>query len=82
MPRFGGHLDIAQVSPPLAPVSGRTVVYPKSNGNVYSKGPDGIEYSLTQNVFIQQSPPSMPTAGLWVELNADGTIKTMWAGTI
>ena len=32
-------------------------------------------------VFVQQATPVMTVPGLWIELRANGTVKTMWAGT-
>ena len=46
MPRISGAIDLAQVSSPLTPVSGRSMLYVKSDGLPYSKGPDGIERTL------------------------------------
>lgn len=81
MPRIGGALDVTQVGAQSTPAAGRTKVYPKSDGRVYSKGPDGAELAMSQNVFVQQAQPTMVTPGIWVELNADGSVKTMWFGT-
>lgn len=50
---------------------------PGATGATGPQGPAG-----PQNLFIQQGPaPSMPTEGLFVELNNDGSVKTMWVGT-
>lgn len=49
-------------------------------GLVGPQGPQGVPGP--QNLFVQQAPaPAMPLPGLWVELNANGTVKTMWTGT-
>lgn len=34
-----------------------------------------------QNLFVQQAEPVMAEPGMWVELNPDGTPKTVWVGT-
>lgn len=36
----------------------------------------------TQNVFIQQTQPTLDQNLLWVELNNDNSIKTFWVNTL
>ena len=46
------------------------------------KGDPGSGGSGSSNLFVQVGPaPSMPTPGMWVELNPDLTPKTVWVGT-
>lgn len=80
MPRFGGQLDIAQVSSPPTPPAGRTLVYPKSNGKVYSKAPSGAESMLSPNVFVGPTNPGIVGVGLWMQtgLGTSGSDFTLW----
>lgn len=41
MPRLGGALDIVQVADPATPVAGRSILYFKSDGLLYSRAPSG-----------------------------------------
>jgi hypothetical protein len=48
-------------------------------GHVGETGEDGAPGP--QNLFVQEAQPVMTTPGIWVELNPDGTPKTVWVGT-
>lgn len=52
---------------------------PGPAGAAGAPGPAGA--AGPQNLYVQQAQPTMVTPGLWVELNPDNSVKTMWAGT-
>lgn len=51
----------------------RTSVVRRDGGLPGAPGP--------QNLYIQEAEPVMTALGLWIELNPDQSVKTMWVGS-
>lgn len=63
--------------------SGSTVTY-EQNGGWQAALPTPLYTAVERTpgeTYVQETMPTMTTPGVWIELNPNGTVKTMWAGT-
>ena len=77
MPRISGALDIVQVSAPPTPQGGRSYLYFKSDGLLYSKDPGGTE----RQVGAGSAPTNMVTTDTTQTITGTKTFSAVLTGS-
>lgn len=77
------NLILRQIGTPSTPPAGMNVVYPKSDGRLYTKGPDGVERCVGIPEYSTTAPANPVVGQLWYDSDEVGAqTVTMPTGVI